>query len=168
MEPIDESGLSGAFDRPEQPEPFLRGCAFAPGPDAPEAVHAWSVGEGSAGAAPPAVPARTLDRPEQDELWFLPIQAVQSAVSILSVDGPLDPAEVPLHLVWREYLAGSPIRVLASGPAGGVIGSAAFGAAKGAEADRLSTPEKELFMAATRFHLKLLELALTKGLFPRP
>jgi len=35
-------------------------------------------------------------------------------------------------VMTREYLAGSPIRVLASGPAGGVIGSAAFGAAKGA------------------------------------
>jgi N-methylhydantoinase A len=32
----------------------------------------------------------------------------------------------------REYLAQSPIRVLASGPAGGVIGSAAIGQAKGA------------------------------------
>jgi len=35
-------------------------------------------------------------------------------------------------VMTREYLAGSPIRVLASGPAGGVIGSAAIGAAKGA------------------------------------
>jgi N-methylhydantoinase A len=35
-------------------------------------------------------------------------------------------------VMTREYLAGSPIRVLASGPAGGVVGSAAFGAAKGA------------------------------------
>ena len=35
-------------------------------------------------------------------------------------------------VMTREYLAGSPIRVLASGPAGGVIGSASFGAAKGA------------------------------------
>jgi len=36
-------------------------------------------------------------------------------------------------VMTREYLAGSPIRVLASGPAGGVIGSAAIGAAKGAK-----------------------------------
>lgn len=35
-------------------------------------------------------------------------------------------------VMTREYLAGSPIRVLASGPAGGVIGSAAIGKAKGA------------------------------------
>jgi N-methylhydantoinase A len=35
-------------------------------------------------------------------------------------------------VMTREYLSGSPIRVLASGPAGGVIGSAAIGAAKGA------------------------------------
>ncbi|NND69339.1 MAG: hydantoinase/oxoprolinase family protein, partial [Halioglobus sp.] len=35
-------------------------------------------------------------------------------------------------VMTREYLAGSPVRVLASGPAGGVIGGAATGAAKGA------------------------------------
>lgn len=35
-------------------------------------------------------------------------------------------------VMTREYLAGSPIRVLASGPAGGVIGGAATGKAKGA------------------------------------
>jgi N-methylhydantoinase A len=35
-------------------------------------------------------------------------------------------------VMTQEYLAGSPIRVLASGPAGGVIGSAAIGKAKGA------------------------------------
>jgi N-methylhydantoinase A len=35
-------------------------------------------------------------------------------------------------VMTREYLARSPIRVLASGPAGGVIGSAAIGVAKGA------------------------------------
>lgn len=35
-------------------------------------------------------------------------------------------------VMTREYLAQSPIRVLASGPAGGVIGSAAIGAAKAA------------------------------------
>jgi N-methylhydantoinase A len=35
-------------------------------------------------------------------------------------------------VMTREYLASSPIRVLASGPAGGVIGSAAIGRAKGA------------------------------------
>ena len=35
-------------------------------------------------------------------------------------------------VMTREYLARSPIRVLASGPAGGVIGSAAIGKAKGA------------------------------------
>jgi N-methylhydantoinase A len=35
-------------------------------------------------------------------------------------------------VMTREYLAQSPIRVLASGPAGGVIGSAAIGQAKGA------------------------------------
>ncbi|MDR3417192.1 MAG: hydantoinase/oxoprolinase family protein [Nevskia sp.] len=34
-------------------------------------------------------------------------------------------------VMTREYIAGSPIRVLASGPAGGVIGSAHVGAAKG-------------------------------------
>lgn len=36
-------------------------------------------------------------------------------------------------VMTREYLSGSPVRVLASGPAGGVIGGAATGAAKGAE-----------------------------------
>ncbi len=35
-------------------------------------------------------------------------------------------------VMTQEYLAGSPIRVLSSGPAGGVIGSAAIGRAKGA------------------------------------
>ncbi len=35
-------------------------------------------------------------------------------------------------VMTRDYLGGSPIRVLASGPAGGVIGSAAFGGAKDA------------------------------------
>ncbi len=35
-------------------------------------------------------------------------------------------------VMTREYLAGSPVRVLSSGPAGGVIGGAATGAAKGA------------------------------------
>ncbi len=35
-------------------------------------------------------------------------------------------------VMTREYLAGSPVRVLASGPAGGVIGGAATGAAKDA------------------------------------
>lgn len=34
-------------------------------------------------------------------------------------------------LMTREYIEGSPVRVLASGPAGGVIGSAYVGAAKG-------------------------------------
>lgn len=34
-------------------------------------------------------------------------------------------------VMTREYIAGSPIRVLASGPAGGVVGSAHVGAAKG-------------------------------------
>lgn len=34
-------------------------------------------------------------------------------------------------VMTREYIAGSPIRVLASGPAGGVIGSAHVGSAKG-------------------------------------
>jgi N-methylhydantoinase A len=34
-------------------------------------------------------------------------------------------------VMTREYLEGSPVRVLASGPAGGVIGSAHVGAAKG-------------------------------------
>ncbi|NQX88507.1 MAG: hydantoinase/oxoprolinase family protein [Halioglobus sp.] len=35
-------------------------------------------------------------------------------------------------VMTRDYLRGSPVRVLASGPAGGVIGSAAFGQAKNA------------------------------------
>ncbi len=39
-------------------------------------------------------------------------------------------------VMTREYLRGAPVRVLASGPAGGVIGSALFGAAK-AEPDLL-------------------------------
>ncbi len=34
-------------------------------------------------------------------------------------------------VMTRDYLRGAPVRVLASGPAGGVIGSALFGAAKG-------------------------------------
>lgn len=36
-------------------------------------------------------------------------------------------------VMTREYLRGSPIRILASGPAGGVVGGANFGVAKGAE-----------------------------------